>query len=263
MLIIVHKEGPMKKIALCCLLMAVSVAGFSQASSWWRIPAIGSGPGAYGSYWLSDVYLFNPNNFNINVELVMVHATGSYGVLTYPVPAWDSLTIEDVGYEFSLQGAAALQLQGQGGALFYVMSRTYNLETDGDTLGQDVPGQDWCAGQYPSGPYEGLLFLGIQLDSQFRTNFGFMGDSTPADLQVDVYDGNGNYIVSIPVHLNAWSGTSFSLSTYTNATIVNGYALAFVESTAQTCVNGYASVVDNGTQDGTYIGGQYITDPTR
>jgi hypothetical protein len=253
----------MKKFVLCCLLLAVSAAGFSQASSWWRIPAVGAGPGAYGSYWLSDIYFFNPNGYTITVEVVLIYATGSYGGLTVQVPAWDSATIEDVGYEFSLQGAAALQLQGQGGAEFYVMSRTYNLETDGDTLGQDVPGQDWCAGQNPAGPDEALLFLGIQYDSQFRTNFGFMGDSTPADLQVDVYDGDGNFVVTVPVHINPWSSVTFSLGSYTNATIFNGYAVAFLMSTAQTCVNGYASVVDNGTQDGTYIGGQYITVPTR
>ncbi|GEM_PF-1724279 len=248
----------MKKFALCCLLMAVSVAGFGQASSWWRIPGVGSGPGAYGSYWASDIYLYNPNQDDIVVEVILVYATGSYGPLAYLVPAWGSATIEDVGSEFSLQGAAALELQSRSGAEFYVMSRTYTTDVNGYTQGQDVPGQDWCAGQNSYSSEEGLLFLGIQLNSGFRTNFGFMGDSAPIDLQVDVYNGNGAFIVSIPVHINAWSGTSFPLGTLTNATITNGYAIAFILSSGEACINGYASVADNDTNDATYIGGQLI-----
>ncbi|HPR65214.1 MAG TPA: hypothetical protein PK014_13470 [Thermoanaerobaculia bacterium] len=252
----------MKQFMLGCLILMMCSVGFGQASSWWRIPAVGSGPGAYGSYWLSDIYLFNPNLYPISVNVYLIYTTGTYGPLTYTIPEWGSTTIKDVGGKFSLQGAAALQIQGQNDAVFNVMSRTYNRETNGDTTGQDIAGQDWCAGN-SSGPSQMILFLGIQQNSGFRTNMGFMGGSNPVDLLVSVYDGNNQYVTGIPVHLDSWSGTSFSLAKYTSANISNGYAIASITSSASACVNGYASVVDNGTQDGTYIGGQILYAPMK
>jgi hypothetical protein len=245
------------------LLITVAAAAFPQAASWWRIPAVGSGPGAHGSLWASDVYLYNPGASEIVVEVVLSTGTGSYGIPTYAVPAHGSTTIGDVGAVFSLQGAGALQLQGRDGAEFYVMSRTYNTEADGDTQGQDVAGQDWCLGQGPDGLGEQLLFLGIQQTLRFRTNFGFVTDGTPVDLVMDVYEDRGLLVVSIPIHLDGSTATQFNLAAYTGAAVNNGYAIARMVSSSFACVNGYASVVDNGTQDGTYIGGQLIPAPTR
>jgi hypothetical protein len=250
----------MKNFAVCCLLLAACVSGFAQASSWWRIPAVGAGPGAQGSYWFSDVYIFNPNLTTITVDVYLIYATGTYGPISYTVADWGSVAIKDVGSKFSLQGAAALQLQGQNDMPFFVMSRTYNRESNGDTQGQDIAGQEWCAGN-GSGPSQMLLFLGIQLNSHFRTNMGFMGGTNPMDLSVAVYNGNNNYVTGFSLHLNSWSGTSFPLSNYTSSQIDSGYAIVSITSSATACVNGYASVVDNGTQDGTYIGGQLLYAP--
>jgi hypothetical protein len=252
----------MRRFALCCLLLAVCTTGFSQASAWWRIPAVGAGPGAQGSFWLSDIYIFNPNLTAITVDVYLIYATGTYGPLSYTVADWGSKTLEDIGTQFSLQGAAALQLQGRNDMPFFVMSRTYNREADGDTQGQDIAGQDWCLGN-SSGPSQMLLLLGIQRNSRFRTNMGFMGGTNPVDLSVAVYNGNNNYVTGFSVHLNSWSGTSFPITNYTSATIDDGYAIVSITSTASACVNGYASVVDNGTQDGTYIGGQLLYAPMR
>jgi len=252
----------MKKAVLIIVLLAASAAGWAQASAWWRIPAVGAGPGAQGSYWYSDIYIFNPNLTAITVDVYLLYTTGTYGPISYTVADWGSVSILDVGSKFSLQGAAALQLQGRDDAVFFVMSRTYNREADGDTQGQDIAGQDWCAGN-GSGPDQMLLFLGIQLNSRFRTNMGFMGGSNALDLSVAVYNGNGTYVTGIPVHLNSWSATSFALGNYTSSTITNGYAIVSIISSASACLNGYASVVDNGTQDGTYIGGQLLYAPAR
>jgi hypothetical protein len=251
----------MRRFVLGLLVLTAASAGFAQAA-WWRLPAVGAGPGAQGSYWLSDVYLFNPNVTTITVDVWLLHATGTYGPLSYTVADWSSVTLKDVMTKFSLQGAAALQLQGRDDMPFFVMSRTYNRESDGDTTGQDIAGQDWCLGN-SGGPAQMLLLLGLQLNSRFRTNMGFMSGTNPVDLSVAVYNGANNYIAGTSVHLNAWSSSSFSLSSLTSATIDNGYAIVSVTSTASACVNGYASVVDNGTQDGTYIGGQLLYAPMR
>jgi hypothetical protein len=253
----------MKRWALIGLMALFASAAFPQAASWWRIPAVGSGPGAHGSYWASDLYLFNPNAEEITVNVVLIHATGSFGPVGIRVPAGGSYTLEDAMVPFELQGAGALEVMTGDFAQFYVMSRTYNTEADGDTQGQDVAGQDWCLGQGPDGLGEKLLFLGIQQTLQFRTNFGFVTDETPVDLVLDVYEDRGVLVVSIPIHLDRFTAVQFNLATYTGAAVNNGYAVARMVSSSFACVNGYASVVDNGTQDGTYIGGQLIPAPAR
>lgn len=123
-----------------CILMlcaATTVAGADFV-----IPAAGSGHGARGSQWQSEVSLHNAGRERLTVELTFHGASGPLASHTVSIGPRETLALPDiVASAFGLgdtTGAITIDTDEVGARKLAVSSRTFNTTTTGE-FGQDIP----------------------------------------------------------------------------------------------------------------------------
>lgn len=161
------------------------------------IPAIGHGPGANGTRWRSDLYLYNPSAEVMRVVLRRVsHVARTY---EYVLDANESLEVEDVlkqlgggpvseGGDGVVTDALVVTAPYAWGEQLSVYSRTYTFSTSdgemGGTYGQAVPAVPSHVGystesggstDTPSSP--SVLILDKRDPTRYRHNLGVVNDS--------------------------------------------------------------------------------------
>jgi hypothetical protein len=166
------------------------------------VPAIGRGPGAFGTYWRSDVWLFNPSAEATSFTIRRVSGPGS---VELDLPAHGSLEIADVlgmlgggpQGDGVVTDALVVDAPYRWGEQLTVYSRTYTTTPEGDgTYGQAVPavpGREGYATQLPKSFTSRAEFVaenvwGLAMgERDFRHNLGVVNDSTEP-LEVEVWD---------------------------------------------------------------------------
>jgi hypothetical protein len=114
------------------------------------IPAAGSGPGANGSQWKTEVKIHATGLRSILVGLrfhqgsnVFTNPNGVNDRFALNVPPGTTVTLDDiVATHFGATGTGAIEITTDGERNFRqlaVTSRTYNTLPNGDQVGQDVP----------------------------------------------------------------------------------------------------------------------------
>jgi hypothetical protein len=215
------------------------------------IPAVAHTPGAYGSQWSSDVWIFNPYKYSQDISAVYETANLS----------WDkSIHISGFGYaEISdIVSSYFPEAEDGSGSLYFnfehytlSMSRTFNSSADG-TFGQMIPSSSTVRLLFPKAP--GRL-LQLQCNTDFRTNVGF-SEYSGQDAMVSVVlhgaDGSplGSGIYAVPTYKNVQVSDIFSAL---GVPCVYTAAYATVENISDGTVYAYASVVDNRTGDAIFI----------
>lgn len=224
------------------------------------IPAVGHVDGANNSKFRSDVYLFNPSN---QVRRV-----------TLSVKAWDTneqpqnlqLTllpreakvIRDFLFTaFGKTGFARLRYVADGGADgVRVTSRTYTIEENGGTYGFLMPPLNNFQGA-ASG--DSLEILGAVNDPKFRTNIGLVElnafpTGTAANVRIEILDNQQRTLDSFTVTVPSAGGMQLNdVFRARNITTPDGTPVLIRVSPTSGMVGAYASMVDNGTNDPTYL----------
>lgn len=125
-----------------------------------------------------------------------------------------------------------------------VSSRTYTT-TDRGTCGEFIP----AIHEPLPAPQE---LIGIEQSDRFRTNLGLVNfGSAPAAATVVVYDASGRELARSTPTVAGRSLQQLPLATIVATTLTNG------RIEIRGAVAAYASVIDNGTKDPSYIAGQY------
>jgi len=121
--------------SLALLPVAASAASFI-------IPAAGTGPGANGSQWQSEITLHNVSSVATTATLTYHDAAGSSDAVAIALPAHATTSIADVvKTKFGRQagtGAIEVALPDADFARVAVTSRTFNSSPAGE-FGQDIP----------------------------------------------------------------------------------------------------------------------------
>ncbi|HUR79945.1 MAG TPA: PKD domain-containing protein, partial [Thermoanaerobaculia bacterium] len=126
------------------------------------LPAVGRAPGANGTFWRSDVTLFNPTSDAINLTL---RYNGTDKNVT--LPARQTVVMADVLSSFgATAGNGALYASWNAATGPVVTSRTYTSVETGGTFGQSI---DPIASFGPTSYVPGL-----RNDASFRSNIGFV-----------------------------------------------------------------------------------------
>ena len=208
----------------------------------------------------TDMRIFNPNSHDIQVQayLLAIGGVDNSGVQPKPITvrARQQAIYDDVVTSlFQTSGLAGIRLSSSDD--FVATQRIY-AGTSSGTLGQFVGGVDSA-----SAKKNGVL-IQVKASSAFRTNVGMVNpNNATANTTWRLYDKN-NALVGTPVQkaLPPYAVISpQELRGFLGAPSDADLSDAWVGYTSDQPIVAYASVVDNGTTDPTYIPASEDTNP--
>ncbi len=239
-------------------LIAASIAltaGFASADTFdYVIPAAGTGPGANGSQWQSEVTIHNAGQELLLLKLSYHDATGSLRSIDLPMPGRTTKSLPDtVKNDFGQTqstGAIVIDTEDALRGKLSITSRTFNLSPAGE-FGQDIPAL--TAAQSIAFGDTGIL-NGPTNAAANRFNFGlFASEETTIEWRLIRRDGTlaksvvKTYDAATQTQHSAGVSTLFADTAQDNdvihAKVRSGHAWI------------YGSVVNNQTGDPTYIPG--------
>jgi hypothetical protein len=198
------------RAALLTLLCLTAVPVFAQVNDTYVIPAAINAPGAFGTRWMTQFSVFNPQlDRDLKITVVFVPNGGRQGMSgTFTVPrnsvAYSDNILDDLFGITNDLGAllvATFTEDNPGTDVltrsFLVTTNTYNNSSTG-TYGQTVPGiwtglQDFATDGI-SGVVHGIRHIASQ---GWRTNFGAVNlGRCNATLRVTIYDVDGKTILN-------------------------------------------------------------------
>jgi formylglycine-generating enzyme required for sulfatase activity len=217
-----------------------------QGTTW--VPVVAHGAGAGGSQWRSDVGILNVGAATATLQL-RLHGSTSTSTQALSLDPGRQAIQTDIATLFGTTGSASLEVVSDQAVI--VTSRTYNQSPTG-TFGQDYDGVSVL-----QGAAAGQLFYLPQLTEApaYRTNIG-LTNSGPADAAatVGLFNGAGQKLTEYQVALGPgeWKQETAPFRAKAGqANMTRGYARVTV--TAGAGVIGYASIIDNVTNDPTTV----------
>jgi hypothetical protein len=196
---------------IASLLIAITLPLAAQVNDTYVIPVVGKVPGAFGTQWMTQFSVFNPETaYALKVSVTFLPTGGAQGTeVLITVPA-NSVWFSDDALKdlFGTSGTGALLLatfpEDNPGVpddvisrAFLVTTNTFNNSKSG-TYGQTIPGV-WAGLQDFNTDGISAIAHGIRnLSSQgWRTNVGAVNlGRQSVTLRVTVFDYNGNTILS-------------------------------------------------------------------
>lgn len=226
------------------------------------IPVIGHVDGAFGSHFRSDLYLFNPTAVTSTVTLEAKAWDG-------PAVKWTSFTLlprearvvrDALPALFQMEGLARVRYwsdtRGDG---VRVTSRTYTIDDRGVTYGSLIPALN---NFQIAGPGDRLEILGISGGNDFRVNLGLVevaaevrNEVWAPNVRIRIMDGNtqlDTFDVRVPPDGGMQVNDIFQFRGITPPEA----AMIVVEVLHGGPTGAYVTLVDNITNDSTYLGAQ-------
>ncbi|HEX7154572.1 MAG TPA: PKD domain-containing protein [Thermoanaerobaculia bacterium] len=209
------------------------------------IPAVGRAQGANGTFWRSDVTIFNPATSSLTTTLRYGSATKNF-----TIGAGDTLVLDDVLLDLGISaGSGALEMTWSGSNAPVVTSRTFTPSANGGTYGQSI---DPVARQAND-----VYVTGLRSDSSFRTNVGFVNANTNAvSITARLLSANGDQLATATFTLGAKSQVQYSVGSLfpnVNPASIGAFTL---HANANSAVFAYGSIVDNGSGDPVFFAGE-------
>jgi hypothetical protein len=198
-------------LLITSLLLAAALPLAAQVNDTYVIPVAGNVPGAFGTQWMTQFSVFNPQTaYPLKVSVTFLPSGGGQGTeVLITVPA-NSVWFSDNALKdlFGLSGTGALLLatfpEDNPGVPNDVLSRAFLVITDtfnnsrSGTYGQTIPGV-WAGLQDFNTDGISAIAHGIRnLSSQgWRTNVGAVNlGRQSVTMRVTVFDYNGNTILN-------------------------------------------------------------------
>ena len=249
-------------MAIAAAILPTTAA--AQLSADWMIPAAAHNRGVRGTFWMTDLSLHNPHEYDLPVVVQALPSdvvNSDVPTISFTLYPWETVNLWDVlGPEvFDLDGTAALLAYADPALAcdpietchLLVTSRTYTPENDGGDgeFGLTVPGvgveraADWSTLAYAAG---------ILADGQhFRCNVG-VGSWTPewTTVRLDVQDSGGAIVTSDYFDVPPFGHTQHRLP----ATVTGGTLVFYLESgPADSLIFPYATVINQVTGDASFF----------
>lgn len=250
-------------IVLATCLVAAEPAS-AQLSADWVVPAAAHNAGARGTFWMTDLALHNPHQYDLPVVIqVLPSERSNFEVPTldltlYP---WETFNLWDVlgPAVFDHEGSAAILVYADPGLAcdpiedceFLVTSRTYTFDPRGGVgeYGLTVAGigvdraTDWATFGYAAG----ILNDGVA----FRCNVG-IASWTPAwtSVRLDVQGPDGTVLSSEVLEIPPFGHRQERLTT----TVEGGSLVFYLErGPDDALVFPYATVINQETGDASFF----------
>jgi hypothetical protein len=247
----------MKKILL--ILAIASVAATATAAGHRRgiaaftnitIPVMANTAGLQGAFFKTRVAIFNPTTLSYPIAVTLYNNNGQAGAATINIAAGQVRNYDNFLQQiFSYTGAGSVQFDSLSGAPGGSSSRDFIVTSEVYAQGPSgifktvVSGGPLIENSLPD--FDSFS-LGIHVNVNSRTNVGCFNDSPGANqVNADVYDSGGTLLTTITFNLGpkAWNQLPVPVN------VTGGYIKWRLQS-AGFC---YAVVVDNSSNDGTFI----------
>jgi len=219
------------------------------------IPAVGRAPGIAGTFWRSDVTIFNPGLTTMTLSLRYL-AAGQDNRNAVPqsvsVAPSRTLVIPDVTQYFGVSsGNGALRVSWNGASGPIVTSRTYTSTDGGGTYGQSIdPVTSFANDSYVPG---------LRSDSSFRSNVGFVnGGDSSMTVTVTLLSDSGGVLGTTQVGLAPRSQVQYAVGALFPAanTPRAGTLTLLAHTDGAPNLFAYGSIVDNASGDPVFFGGR-------
>jgi len=219
------------------------------------IPAVGRSGGANGTFWRSDVTLFNPNASTMTLALRYLPANADNSApltRTMTIGAGRTVVIADLLLSwFGLSGGTgALSIGWGGGNGPIVTSRTYTSVAAGGTFGQSID---------PVGGFGTDAWVpGLRSDFAFRSNVGFVNSgASTIGVSLALVASNGQTLATGFVALPPRSMTQGSVANYfPNVDLGSLGSFTLQAHCDAGTLFAYGSIVDNNSGDPVFYAGQ-------
>ena len=258
-------------VAFLLILFTLPLA--AQVNDTYVIPAAANVPGAFGTRWMTQFSVFNPQSYPLRIDVVFVPTGGGQGLdATFDVPAnavaFSDNILKDL---FDLGGSGALLVaafpEDNPGVENSVIARAFLVTSDtfnnspGGTFGQTIPGVWAGLMDFQS---DGITAIahGIRNISKqgWRANVGAVNlGRQNVRLLVSVYDVDGNTILNkarfdIPPMGHIQDGLPVQVD--------RGAVEFFLDdATQKAVVFPYVSVIDQLSGDPTYFSPTLLATP--
>lgn len=218
------------------------------------VPAAGSGPGANGSQWKSELTLHNVGSSDIAASLVFHDQQGGLPAVAVNVPAHATVSIDDIvktkfGRD-TATGAIEVIVDDAAAPRLTVTSRTYNVSANGE-FGQDIPA---TAASDASHAGDIAVLAGPSSVANYRFNLGLYAISD-TDVTWELVRADGTIAATRQLTYTAGTQTQYNAGVQAlfdqapanddaiQATVTRGSAVF------------YGSAVNNATGDPTFVPG--------
>jgi len=232
-------------------IQAIPAPGGSELT----IPAVGRAPGIAGTFWRSDVTLFNPGLTTMTISLRYLAAgqdNRNAVASNVTLPPSRTLVIPDIAQFLGVSsGSGALRVSWSTASGPVVTSRTYTTTTSGGTYGQSIdPVASFANDSYVPG---------LRSDSSFRSNVGFVnGGDTSMTVTATLLSDNGAMIGTTQIGLAPRSQVQYAIGALFPAanTPRAGTLTLLAHADGSPSLFAYGSIVDNQSGDPVFFGGQ-------
>lgn len=233
------------------------------------IPAIGHVDGANNSKFRSDLFLYNPSPQvrTVTLQMKLWDSNEAPQTLSLTMLPNEARVIRDVLFTaFGRSGIGRIRYQSNAPDSIgvRVTSRTYSIDENGGTYGFLMPPLN---NFQSAGPGDTLEILGAVGDARFRTNVGIVelasGFTTGASalVTVDLYNEKGLKIDSFNVTVPSAGGMQIN-DIFRSRNLGNGPSAAMIRLTPSSgMIGAWATIIDNGTNDPTYLAAQLGAKP--
>jgi hypothetical protein len=186
------------------------LAASGQVNDSYVIPAVANASGGYGTRWMTQLSIFNPQTYDLKVSLTWLPTGGGKGLEALITVPSNSVAYADNSLSeiFNVSGTGAYLVatfpednpsvtNDVISRSFLVTTNTVNKLSDGGTFGQTIPGV-WSGLQDYATDGISAISHGLRHIARFgwRTNFGGVNlGSTAVSLRIRVFDANGQTLV--------------------------------------------------------------------
>ncbi len=211
------------------------------------VPGVAHTAGAGGTFWRTDITLFNPSNQAMDVELGMLGSDQRRSVAIEP---GHTTAIRDVVKWLdtnATQGALKVTSISEAGPV--ISARTYTSNQEDATFGQ------WVQQSDPTTWGETASITGVKSNARFRTNAGIV-NSTRTGTWVDLSLSSGGRTASARIFMEAQTQSQFALESQFAGFQIDSGATLLARSEEGIPIIIYGSVVDNLSGDPTFLSGR-------
>jgi PKD repeat protein len=218
------------------------------------LPAVGHLPGVGGTYWRSDVTIYNTSSSTMNIGLRYFAAGNDNSNATtrnVSIAAGRTVVLADVLQQFGISnGSGALELSWSNGISPIVTSRTYTTASNGGTYGQSID---------PAAAFGSDMYVvGLRSDASFRSNVGFVNDgSQPISVSLTLIASSGAPVATGFITLPPKSQSQYALSSiFPNVSVANLGGVTLQAHSDSGTLFAYGSMIDNASGDPVFFAGR-------
>jgi hypothetical protein len=259
----------MRRLALLLtLLLSPALLCASEFSDLYVIPVAGHVTGLNGNTWMSDVAIQNFQSTPLTVQIVVIESGEGMAENVTPggsvtIPANGTRILRDVlnGHR---SGDTIGAIMAGADRPFAISSRAYISNAAGATQGQSVtPLRNFLDTSLAHADLSiaTAYVAGLTSNSHYRTNLGFVaGSASPSGMTLEVTLRNASGVAigtrTFTIPGNGFEHVQFSSSQLSNQSFDEGSATFRIVS-GDGSVAPYASIIDNLSSGGFFIGSQF------